>query len=314
MPGSWSADAGRSRTCLTARAGVLAEFLATAALDRTRTRRRTRELRSRLEGSSSSNFSVRSSRTPRPPPRRGYSLPHAGPADLSVVSCLWRSSPLSSAATTRVENTTYDRGYNGRLTRGKTPRPVVVSGPGTLALWPAAVLERVPRAPSTPRPCWPARLGCEPDGQQRAAHRHRRPAPRTPDAHRRSVQGYGREPDVPAQHGAEPAGAQQVVHPGGAARRRAGRLLHHAAQRAAAYVFVGHRAWLAVPGKTGKPHQPNSMREIEQPAAKYSRERWDLLVHAADTVPCWLPDWVFDWLRAPGCPPAIPASSSRRTA
>lgn len=82
---------------------------------------------------------------------------------------------------------------------------------------------------------------------------------------------------------------------------------------AAAYVFVGHRAWLTVPGKNGKPHQPNTMRDVEQRAMRYCRERWDLLELPAESVPCWLPDWVFDWAEQVGLPTGTLASSSLPT-
>lgn len=71
---------------------------------------------------------------------------------------------------------------------------------------------------------------------------------------------------------------------------------------AAAYVYVGYRAWLTAPGKNGQPHQPNSMRDVEQRAVKYYKERWDLLEQPAESVPCWLPDWVFDWEPRTGLP------------
>ena len=72
---------------------------------------------------------------------------------------------------------------------------------------------------------------------------------------------------------------------------------------AAAYIYVGHQAWLTVPAKSGKPHQPNTMRDVEQRAVKYYKERWDLLEQPADAVPYWLPDWVFDWAPHTGLPP-----------
>lgn len=75
---------------------------------------------------------------------------------------------------------------------------------------------------------------------------------------------------------------------------------------AAAYIYVGHQAWLTVPAKNGKPHQPNSMRDIEQRAVKHYKERWDLLEQPVETVPYWLPDWVFDWEPHTGLPPGHP--------
>lgn len=74
----------------------------------------------------------------------------------------------------------------------------------------------------------------------------------------------------------------------------------------AAYVYVGHQAWLTAPAKNGKPHKPNSMRNLEQRAAKYYQERWDLLERPSDLVPYWLPDWVFHWGSQTGLPPGHP--------
>jgi hypothetical protein len=44
----------------------------------------------------------------------------------------------------------------------------------------------------------------------------------------------------------------------------------------AKYVREGHRAWLATPGRGGKPHKDNPMRTFRDPAHEY-RDRWDLL-------------------------------------
>lgn len=74
----------------------------------------------------------------------------------------------------------------------------------------------------------------------------------------------------------------------------------------AAYIYVGHRAWLTVPAKSGKPHRPNDMRDVEQRAVSYYRDRWDLLEQPAETVPYWLPDWVFAWEPHTGLPEGHP--------
>ena len=75
---------------------------------------------------------------------------------------------------------------------------------------------------------------------------------------------------------------------------------------AVAYIYVGHIAWLKFPAKSGKPHVENPMRDVEQRAVKYYRERWDLLERPADKVPYWLPDWVFRWSPHTGVPPGHP--------
>ena len=40
---------------------------------------------------------------------------------------------------------------------------------------------------------------------------------------------------------------------------------------AAAYIYVGHLAWMRVPAKSGKPHQENSMRDVEQRRSSTTR-------------------------------------------
>jgi hypothetical protein len=75
---------------------------------------------------------------------------------------------------------------------------------------------------------------------------------------------------------------------------------------AAAYIFVGHQAWLSVPSKSGEPHKPNSMRDVEQRAVRYYKERWDLLDQPVESVPYWLPDWVFKWAPITGLPVGHP--------
>jgi hypothetical protein len=54
-----------------------------------------------------------------------------------------------------------------------------------------------------------------------------------------------------------------------------------------AYIYVGHRAWLTATGKTGKPHQPNTARNVEARAIRSYQENWTLLEEPVDSVPCW---------------------------
>jgi hypothetical protein len=74
----------------------------------------------------------------------------------------------------------------------------------------------------------------------------------------------------------------------------------------AAYIFIGHRGWMSVPAKSGDPHKDNTMRNAEEQAMKYYRERWDLLEQAPEGVPYWLPDWVFEWAERTGLPAGHP--------
>ena len=75
---------------------------------------------------------------------------------------------------------------------------------------------------------------------------------------------------------------------------------------AAAYVYVGHHAWLTVPGKRGQPHRDNTACTVERPAVKHYQEQWDLLEQPVDAVPYWLPDWVFEWAAKVGLPGGHP--------
>lgn len=77
----------------------------------------------------------------------------------------------------------------------------------------------------------------------------------------------------------------------------------------AAYIYVGHRAWLTGSSKSGKPHQNTSMRVVEERAVAQYRERWDLLLEPADGVPYWLPEWVFGWVEETGLPEGHPGLS-----
>lgn len=74
----------------------------------------------------------------------------------------------------------------------------------------------------------------------------------------------------------------------------------------AAYLFIGHRAWLAGTTRTGKPRNDSPMRNINAHEMEPFRERWDLLLESPDAVPHWLPDWAFDWLPTIGLPEGHP--------
>jgi hypothetical protein len=74
----------------------------------------------------------------------------------------------------------------------------------------------------------------------------------------------------------------------------------------AAYIFVGHRAWLTGTSKAGAPHKDSTRRDVERGAVSLYQERWDLLDGSAANVPYWLPDWVFEWAPRTGLPPGHP--------
>ena len=75
---------------------------------------------------------------------------------------------------------------------------------------------------------------------------------------------------------------------------------------AAAYIYVAHVVWMNSASKSGEPRKENDERDIEPPAVKYYRERWDVLERPSDEVPYWLPDWVFKWAPLTGLPPRHP--------
>ena len=56
---------------------------------------------------------------------------------------------------------------------------------------------------------------------------------------------------------------------------------------AAAYIYVAHVVWMNSASKSGEPRKENDERDIEPPAVKYYRERWDLLERPSDEVPYW---------------------------
>jgi hypothetical protein len=74
----------------------------------------------------------------------------------------------------------------------------------------------------------------------------------------------------------------------------------------AAYVYVGHRAWLTGTKRDGTARRDNPARNIELAVAPPYLERWDLLDNPADAAPYWLPDWFFDWVPHVGLPPGHP--------
>lgn len=76
-----------------------------------------------------------------------------------------------------------------------------------------------------------------------------------------------------------------------------------------ACVFVGHHAWLAGSSKAGVPHKDSSTRNVMAGTLSVYRERWELLDGPAADVPCWLPDWVFDWTPRVGLPDEHPGIS-----
>ncbi len=62
----------------------------------------------------------------------------------------------------------------------------------------------------------------------------------------------------------------------------------------AAIVYVGHRAWLAAPGRGGRKRQDSNVRAIGYDEITPYEERWDLLESGAKDAPVWLLDWVIE--------------------
>lgn len=75
----------------------------------------------------------------------------------------------------------------------------------------------------------------------------------------------------------------------------------------AAFVSVGHRAWLAGKKRDGSARKDSSMRTCTFHEIAAYKERWDLLHHPASTIPYWVPDWFFDQARTHKLPAGHPS-------
>ena len=75
----------------------------------------------------------------------------------------------------------------------------------------------------------------------------------------------------PKRHGAEPVYVLVRLN-----NLRTGILHFVPLEVVAKHVREEHAAWLASPGRDGKPHVENSMRTFRDPTDVY-RDRWDLL-------------------------------------
>lgn len=74
----------------------------------------------------------------------------------------------------------------------------------------------------------------------------------------------------------------------------------------AAYIHIGHRAWLKGVARDGTPHRDSRMRSAERGMLQGYRERWDLLDEPASEAPYLLPAWVFAWEPHVGLPDGHP--------
>jgi hypothetical protein len=74
----------------------------------------------------------------------------------------------------------------------------------------------------------------------------------------------------------------------------------------AALLWVGHRRWLAAPGRGGAVHKDNPMRNIRCDEVDAYLERWDWLTRPTGRVRYALPSWFEQHLPAHGLPPGHP--------
>ena len=74
----------------------------------------------------------------------------------------------------------------------------------------------------------------------------------------------------------------------------------------AAYLHIGHRAWLMGAAKNGSARRDNPMRNAELKMLQGYRERWDLMDAPASDAPYLLPAWVFAWAPHTGLPEGHP--------
>lgn len=74
----------------------------------------------------------------------------------------------------------------------------------------------------------------------------------------------------------------------------------------AAFLYVGHRNWLRSPGRSGKPHQDNPMRNIDPSYVEAYKEDWDALLEATSARNYAPPAWFFQHLPDIGLPPGHP--------
>jgi hypothetical protein len=73
-----------------------------------------------------------------------------------------------------------------------------------------------------------------------------------------------------------------------------------------AHLHVGHQHWLRTPGKGGKVHQDNGMRNIYPAEVQAYKEDWDALLAPTTGRPYALPDWFAAYAVELGLPDGHP--------
>jgi hypothetical protein len=74
----------------------------------------------------------------------------------------------------------------------------------------------------------------------------------------------------------------------------------------AAAVFANHRDWLARPGRNGKPHRDNPMRQLRTKHLDGYREQWDLLRRPTHDAPLLIHEDYHAIVARRGFPPGHP--------
>jgi hypothetical protein len=60
-----------------------------------------------------------------------------------------------------------------------------------------------------------------------------------------------------------------------------------------ALIYLGHRHWLAVPAKCGKPHNDNSQRKVRIDDISTYEDSWTLLNSDDGNRSMRVPEWVY---------------------
>jgi hypothetical protein len=68
----------------------------------------------------------------------------------------------------------------------------------------------------------------------------------------------------------------------------------------ATMIYVGHRRWLAEPGRGGREHKDSSIRAIIQREVSGYQEAWESLVVPTSEAPFVLPQWAYAAIPAVG--------------
>ena len=78
-----------------------------------------------------------------------------------------------------------------------------------------------------------------------------------------------------------------------------------------ALAYFGYRAWLARPGKNGRPHKQTAMRAIQVEEVERYKDAWGLLNSPAADADWMIPRWVWDVAKTTPDRPARPFKLGR---